>query len=304
MGSSLPAVASKVIFGGSCATTCWRGRSPCELPAVETATRPGEAAGTRWGPGHGLIEVDSVELIPFADITDADVRRAGEPDRESLRRRAARAARSTTARWCTGWSSTPPPAAWQVLDPGVSWYAGICIYVNRQDQQAIDDLFSTLTESAAPRRDHDPGPRPGSSGASSGTRPAWCTTIGAERSVGRAAGSPWRAQLADCQQQLQQGGRWAGFGRRGRREGRPQAYGGYKASGAAPQAGSHPQAAVSWPGQPDRPGVSAAASWLPRRWATLFSGDGLFGGDRDYDDDQAFDQGYEDKPPGPGTVRR
>ena len=43
------------------------------------------------GPGSGLIEVDSIELIPFADITDADVRRAGEPDRETLRRRAAHA---------------------------------------------------------------------------------------------------------------------------------------------------------------------------------------------------------------------
>jgi hypothetical protein len=43
------------------------------------------------GPGLGLIEVDSVEVIPFADITDSDVRLAGEPDREALRRRAAHA---------------------------------------------------------------------------------------------------------------------------------------------------------------------------------------------------------------------
>ena len=43
------------------------------------------------GPGGGLIEVDSIELIPFADVTEADVRRAGEPDRETLRRRAAHA---------------------------------------------------------------------------------------------------------------------------------------------------------------------------------------------------------------------
>ena len=32
-----------------------------------------------------------IELIPFAGITDADVRRAGEPDRETLRCRAAHA---------------------------------------------------------------------------------------------------------------------------------------------------------------------------------------------------------------------
>lgn len=55
--------------------------------------RPKVKVGGRYsvGPGPDLIEVDSVELIPFADITDADVRRAGEPDRESLRRRAAHA---------------------------------------------------------------------------------------------------------------------------------------------------------------------------------------------------------------------
>jgi hypothetical protein len=43
------------------------------------------------GQGQGLIEVDSIELMPFAGITDADVRRSGEPDREALRRRAAHA---------------------------------------------------------------------------------------------------------------------------------------------------------------------------------------------------------------------
>ena len=55
--------------------------------------RPKVRTGGRYpvGPGAGLIEVDSIELIPFADITDADVRRAGEPDRETLRRRAAHA---------------------------------------------------------------------------------------------------------------------------------------------------------------------------------------------------------------------
>jgi hypothetical protein len=56
-------------------------------------TRPKVKAGGRYrvGPGGGLIEVDSIELIPFADVTEADVRRAGEPDRETLRRRAAHA---------------------------------------------------------------------------------------------------------------------------------------------------------------------------------------------------------------------
>jgi hypothetical protein len=55
--------------------------------------RPKVKVGGRYpvGPGQGLIEVDSVELVPFAAITGADVLRAGEPDREALRRRAAHA---------------------------------------------------------------------------------------------------------------------------------------------------------------------------------------------------------------------
>jgi len=47
--------------------------------------------GGRYPVGPGVIEVDSVELIPFSAVTDADVRRAGEPDRDALRRRAAHA---------------------------------------------------------------------------------------------------------------------------------------------------------------------------------------------------------------------
>jgi hypothetical protein len=55
--------------------------------------RPKVKAGGRYpvGTGAGLIEVDSIELVPFAAVTEADVRRAGEPDRETLRRRAAHA---------------------------------------------------------------------------------------------------------------------------------------------------------------------------------------------------------------------
>ena len=55
--------------------------------------RPKVKAGGRYpvGPGQDMIQVDSIELVPFAGITDADVRRAGEPDRETLRRRAAHA---------------------------------------------------------------------------------------------------------------------------------------------------------------------------------------------------------------------
>ena len=53
--------------------------------------RPKVRAGGRYPVGPAHIEVDSIELIPFASITAADVRRSGERDRESLRRRAAHA---------------------------------------------------------------------------------------------------------------------------------------------------------------------------------------------------------------------
>lgn len=53
--------------------------------------RPKVKVGGRYPVGTGVIEVDSIEMIPFADITDDDVRRAGEPDRDTLRRRAAHA---------------------------------------------------------------------------------------------------------------------------------------------------------------------------------------------------------------------
>jgi hypothetical protein len=53
--------------------------------------RPKVRVGGRYPVGPAHIEVDSVELMPFAAITPADVRRSGEPDREALRRRAAHA---------------------------------------------------------------------------------------------------------------------------------------------------------------------------------------------------------------------
>ena len=45
----------------------------------------------RYSVGPAKIEVDSVELMPFAAITPTDIRRSGEHDRESLRQRAAHA---------------------------------------------------------------------------------------------------------------------------------------------------------------------------------------------------------------------
>jgi hypothetical protein len=59
--------------------------------SVRLWKRPQVREGGRYRVGPGLIEVDAVELVPFAAITDTDVRRAGEPDRETLRDRAAHA---------------------------------------------------------------------------------------------------------------------------------------------------------------------------------------------------------------------
>jgi hypothetical protein len=53
--------------------------------------RPKVKTGGRYPVGPARIEIDSVELMPFASITPADVRCSGEPDLESLRRRAAHA---------------------------------------------------------------------------------------------------------------------------------------------------------------------------------------------------------------------
>lgn len=51
-------------------------------------SRPQVKAGGRYQVGTGQIEVDSMELVPFASIDADDVERSGEPDLESLRRRA------------------------------------------------------------------------------------------------------------------------------------------------------------------------------------------------------------------------
>ena len=59
--------------------------------SVRVWKRPQVREGGRYRVGFGLIEVDAIDLVPFAAISEADVRRAGEPDRETLRDRAAHA---------------------------------------------------------------------------------------------------------------------------------------------------------------------------------------------------------------------
>lgn len=53
--------------------------------------RPKVKVGGRYPVGPAMIVVDSIELVPFASIAAEDVRRACEPDLETLRRRAAHA---------------------------------------------------------------------------------------------------------------------------------------------------------------------------------------------------------------------
>ena len=59
--------------------------------SVRLWQRPQVKEGGRYRVGLGVIEVDAIELVPFSAITEADVRRAGETDRETLRDRAAHA---------------------------------------------------------------------------------------------------------------------------------------------------------------------------------------------------------------------
>jgi hypothetical protein len=54
-------------------------------------TRPKVKVGGRYRVGPGAIEVDEMELVPFSTVTAADVRRCGEPDRETMRARTAHA---------------------------------------------------------------------------------------------------------------------------------------------------------------------------------------------------------------------
>jgi hypothetical protein len=52
---------------------------------------PKVKVGGRYPVGLGQIEIDSIELMPFAAIDDNDLNLSGESDLESLRRRAAHA---------------------------------------------------------------------------------------------------------------------------------------------------------------------------------------------------------------------
>ena len=57
--------------------------------SIRLWSRPKVKVGGRYDVGPVRIEVDAIDLIQFSSVTRADVRRSGEPDRESPRDRAA-----------------------------------------------------------------------------------------------------------------------------------------------------------------------------------------------------------------------
>jgi hypothetical protein len=59
--------------------------------SIRLWSRPKVKPGGRYATSGVVIEIDSIELMPFSAVTAADVRCAGERDRESLRDRAAHA---------------------------------------------------------------------------------------------------------------------------------------------------------------------------------------------------------------------
>ena len=58
---------------------------------VRLWARPQVKVGGRYQVVSHTIEVDDVDLVPFSSITRADMKRAGETDREVLRGRVAHA---------------------------------------------------------------------------------------------------------------------------------------------------------------------------------------------------------------------
>jgi hypothetical protein len=54
-------------------------------------SRPQVKTGGIYRTASVVIEVDDIDLVPFSSISDDDLVRTGEPDLESLRRRAAHA---------------------------------------------------------------------------------------------------------------------------------------------------------------------------------------------------------------------
>jgi hypothetical protein len=57
--------------------------------SIRLWSRPQVKVGGRYPTAGVVIEIDSLEVMPFSAVTDDDVRASGETDREALRHRAA-----------------------------------------------------------------------------------------------------------------------------------------------------------------------------------------------------------------------
>ena len=57
--------------------------------SIRLWSRPRVKVAGRYPTAGVLIEIDSLEVLPFSAVTDDDVRASGETDREALRDRAA-----------------------------------------------------------------------------------------------------------------------------------------------------------------------------------------------------------------------
>jgi hypothetical protein len=172
--------------------------------------------------------------------------------------------------------------------------------VNKQDQQAIDDLFQHLYQNASQGGPRDPDAEARIQQQFQQGPPGLLYHM-AQTLVGQqAALQQMRAQLADCQQQLRQGGSPAGFAPRGWRGAGPQGYGGY---GYGPQ--QPYQQPYGWQRSGGGQGFLAGAGQIAlgvgggilaaEALGNLFSGEGLFGGDRDDYGDRDDRDDYGDR---------
>ena len=60
--------------------------------SIRLWTRPQVKVGGHYPVAGVVIEIDSLEVLPFCAVTQDDVRASGETDREALRARAAHSA--------------------------------------------------------------------------------------------------------------------------------------------------------------------------------------------------------------------
>jgi hypothetical protein len=75
--------------------------------SIRLWSRPHVKVGGRYPVAGVVIQIDSLEVLPFSAVTQDDVRASGEINQEALRARAATRGRSRTTPWSPGSSFTP-----------------------------------------------------------------------------------------------------------------------------------------------------------------------------------------------------